>query len=310
MINYITILILSVVICIAFYMLLIFIFQKASIRRRLYKKYIPNELEKSEEAKSILKYTAIKRKSFINKLEDSLDKASIDMEVTKFLMIYTLVWLIIPLTIFIITGSIILYLILLAIIPLSIHFVIQYLKKKRTKLFSFQLVNIVEFMTSSLKSGYSLPQSLNMIVTEGSPPASLEFERVIQDINLGKSYEEAFDNMIERNNIEYLEILATAINISRESGGNLSHILEVVSNTMHEKERLKKQIKSLTAPGRLSGMILVLLPIGIFIMISVMNMEFIMPLFTTTIGRVMIGFGIISQIIGSLFIRKITNLDG
>ncbi|WP_429163626.1 type II secretion system F family protein [Desulfitispora alkaliphila] len=148
-----------------------------------------------------------------------------------------------------------------------------------------------------------------MIAKNSSPPVSQEFQRVIDEVNMGKSYEEAFAKMIERCPLEDLEVLINAILLSKESGGNLSHVLDTVSETIRDRERLSREVKSLTSQGRLSGYILALLPIGLFLLIFIISPDYVTPFLENPMGKILL-FGVLcSQIIGFYFIKKIVQVE-
>ena len=150
----------------------------------------------------------------------------------------------------------------------------------RIKAFNNQLGDTITLMSNSLRSGYSFLQTLDMVSREAPPPVSTEFSRVVQEVGLGRSTEEALDNLLRRIPSEDLELLITAVNIQHEVGGNLAQILDTIGHTIRERVRIKGEIKTLTAQGRISAYVITGLPIALAIFITVINPEYMSPLFT------------------------------
>lgn len=301
---------LALLFAITFYKFITTLGNKNQIIKRLLGGKRNIQVDKSLEAKLLLKKRPNKNKSIITKLEQRLQEAALNMEIHKFFEMCGFFTLIVLAITYLLFKSYIFSLISLLLVPLIINFMLNHLKRKRLHHFTNQLPDIVDFLSSSIKSGYSLIQAINTLAKESSPPASLEFKRVVRDINLGKTYEETFDQLVERNQIEELEIVCTAILLSKETGGNLSHILNTVANTLRDRKKIMGEIKSLTAQGRLSGLILIFLPVVVFIFLWFTNPSYMDPLFTTTMGRMLLGGGIFNEIIGAVLINKIVKIDG
>ncbi len=150
----------------------------------------------------------------------------------------------------------------------------------RIKAFNNQLGDTITLMSNALRSGYSFLQTLDMVSREAPQPVSTEFSRVVQEVGLGRSTEEALDNLLRRIPSEDLELLITAVNIQHEVGGNLAQILDTIGHTIRERVRIKGEIKTLTAQGRISAYVITGLPIALAIFITVINPEYMSPIFT------------------------------
>ncbi len=151
---------------------------------------------------------------------------------------------------------------------------------RRVKAFNNQLGDTIILMANSLRSGYSFLQTLDMVSKESPPPVSVEFNRVVQEVGLGRTTEEALDNLLRRVPSDDLELLITAVNIQHEVGGNLAQILDTIGHTIRERVRIKGEIKTLTAQGRISAYVITALPIGLAIFITIINPDYMAPLFT------------------------------
>ncbi|WP_067728944.1 type II secretion system F family protein [Oceanobacillus damuensis] len=180
---------------------------------------------------------------------------------------------------------------------------------KRIKKFNMGLPGMVTSMIGSLRAGFSLPQSLTMVAEESYSPIKEEVELVLKKMRYGTSLEDALVEWKERIPSEDLELMVEAIIIQRQVGGNLAFLLNKIVDTIRERTKIQNQIKTLTAQGRLSGVIISLLPVGLGFIIYLMNPGYIGTLFTDPIGIGMLIAGVIGGIIGFVMIRKITTIE-
>src|SRR5690606_19439772 len=196
---------------------------------------------------------------------------------------------------------------------------IGYAANKRLRTFEGQLSDTLNLWVNALRSGYSVLQGMEAIATELPPPISREFERVVQEVRLGLSLEQALANMLRRVPSEDLDLIITAVSIQREVGGNLAEILDVISHTIRERVRIKGEIQTLTAQGRLTGWIISGLPVGLaFILYSinpdyggqmiVREAPFIIPE-TLPCGWLVLAIGAFMIFLGAMAIRKIVDIE-
>ncbi len=158
------------------------------------------------------------------------------------------------------------------------RFYVRTMAKKRMQAFDGQLSDTLNLWVNALRSGYSVLQSMEAIATELPAPVSVEFERVVQEVRLGLSVEQALGNMYRRVPSEDLDLVITAVNIQREVGGNLAEVLDTISYTIRERVRIKGEIRTLTAQGRVSGWIISLLPIALGFFLFLINPEYVSQL--------------------------------
>ncbi|MCB9423040.1 MAG: type II secretion system F family protein [Ardenticatenaceae bacterium] len=199
------------------------------------------------------------------------------------------------------------------------RFYINYAANRRMNTFNGQLGDTLNLWVNALRSGYSVLQAMESIATELPPPVSKEFERVVQEVRLGLGLEQALANMYRRVPSDDLDLVITAVNIQREVGGNLAEVLDTISFTIRERVRIKGEIKTLTAQGRISGWIISLLPVGLGMVLYMMNKEYVSQLWIKEkpwiiepifpCGWVVIGVGAILIGIGALAIRKIVDIE-
>jgi tight adherence protein B len=181
--------------------------------------------------------------------------------------------------------------------------------KRRAEKLREQLPDVLTIMASSLRAGHSFLQALDTVAREIAQPAATEFQRVVAEIRLGRSAEDALQALAERVGSADFKWAVLAVNIQREVGGNLAEILDNVSDTLRERAMMRRQVRVLTSEGRLSAWVLTLLPIGIALYLFAMSPEYIGLLFSTTIGYVMLGGAVILLVAGVLWMRKIVNID-
>jgi len=181
--------------------------------------------------------------------------------------------------------------------------------EKRRKAFNDQLGDTITLIANALRTGYSFMQSIEMVSREMPKPIGEEFARVLKEMNLGVVTEEALNNMTNRVKSEDLDLAITAVLIQRQVGGNLAVVLDSIANTIRERIKIKGQIKTLTAQGRISGIIIGMLPIVMGGAIYLLNPEYMRILFVDPLGKAMLIAGLVSQCIGMLVIRKIINID-
>ena len=181
-------------------------------------------------------------------------------------------------------------------------------RKKRMKAFACQLPDALDMLSRALRAGQSLPAGFSMVAGEMSPPVGVEFGRVFEEQNLGISMEESLEGMTERIPNLDLKFFATAVVLQRQTGGDLAEILDKIGHLIRERFQIWGQIQALTGEGRLSGAVLLGLPIVLFFVVYYLNTEYVMLLFTDPLGRKMLTGAVVMQVLGALVIRKIINI--
>lgn len=199
------------------------------------------------------------------------------------------------------------------------RFYLNIVANRRMRAFNNQLSDTINLWVNALRSGYSVLQSMETIAAEMPPPVSQEFGRVVQEVRLGLSLQEALDNMVRRMPSEDLDLVVTAVNIQREVGGSLADVLDNISFTIRERVRIKGEIRTLTAQGRLSGWIIGSLPLVLTLIIYAINPGYISRLWANEapfvpgtqipVGWIAIGISAIMVLIGVWFIRRIVDIE-
>ncbi len=189
-------------------------------------------------------------------------------------------------------------------------------KGGRLNAFNKQLPDTITLLANALRAGSSFLQAIELVVRESRPPISTEFARVIREVNLGLPFEQAMENMVRRVKSEDLELMATAITIQHQVGGNLAEILDSIAFTIRERVRIKGEINTLTAQQRMSGYVVGFLPIGLAGFLFIAAPGFTQPMFDPRAaiiglpaGVILLAIGGFMMFIGFMLIRKIVDIE-
>jgi tight adherence protein B len=182
-------------------------------------------------------------------------------------------------------------------------------KGRRLNQFNDQLGDTITLLANSLRSGFSIVQSMETVAQQLPDPIAGEFHRVTQEIGLGLHYEEALNNMLRRVPSDDLDLMITAINIQGKVGGNLAEILDTIGHTIRERIRIKGEIRVLTAQQMISGYILTGLPVVLGLVLYLINKTYIGRMFEDPCGWIMLGVAVLMLFMGFMIIRKIVDIE-
>lgn len=267
---------------------------KLAVEFRLTKNKIRKSLQKQDKAQ---------------KIELELQQAGIPIKPEEFVMFR---WISIAFFagLFKLIFGHVLFILVGAIFGLMVpKFVINYKKRQRINQFNDHLAEMISSIVSALRAGFSFPQAIQNVRNESPSPVKEELEQLIKEMQYGSSVEEALNRMKERVPSDDLDLMIQAIVIQRQVGGNLAVVLEKIVHTIRERIKIQGQIKTLTAQGKMSGLVVGLLPIGLAGMLFLINPEYISVLFTHPVGiglMIVAGF---SMILGFVFIQKVTSIE-
>lgn len=180
--------------------------------------------------------------------------------------------------------------------------------RKRLQKFEQQLPEALDLLARGLKAGHAFPSGLQQVAKEMPDPLGTEFSIVYSEFSHGRDMSSALLGLSKRINMRDLNFFTTAVLIQRETGGNLTDILEKISVLIRDRFQLRNQVKALTAEGRLSGLILILLPPVLVVLLMFVNPGYETVLFKHPVGQYMTGAAVALQILGMLLIRKIVNI--
>jgi len=181
--------------------------------------------------------------------------------------------------------------------------------RARERAFEQQLPDVLNLIAGALRAGWGLQQSIDLVVEQMAPPVSTEFARAQTEVRLGRPVEEALETVARRTRSEDFSWAVTAIGIQRDVGGNLAEVLDLVAATIRDRGALKRQIAGLTAEGRLSAWILLLLPFVLIGLLIVVNPAYIAALFATSAGIIMLVIGGVLLLTGALWLRSIVTIE-
>ena len=181
-------------------------------------------------------------------------------------------------------------------------------RRRRLKQFAVQLPDALEMLARALRAGQSLGAGFNMVSTEVPAPLGKEFGRVFEEQNLGIPLEESLLTLAERIPNLDLKFFSTAVILQRQTGGDLAEILDKIGTLVRERFKIWGQVQALTGEGRLSGVVLLALPVLLFVVVYKLNPGYVQVLFTDPMGKNMLIGALVLQIVGALVIRKIVNI--
>ena len=181
-------------------------------------------------------------------------------------------------------------------------------RRQRVKKFAAQLPDALELVARALRAGHPLNVGMGVVAAEMPAPIANEFGRVVEEQGLGVSADESLRGMGERAPNLDLKFFVTAVLIQRQTGGDLAEILDKISYVVRERFKIYGQVQALTAEGRLSGVVLMALPLIIFGVVYYINPKYVEMLFVEPVGRMMLAGALALQVLGAVVIRKIVNI--
>ena len=248
-------------------------------------------------------------RGFSDRLDMELEAAGVAVRSGEFVVVSAIAGIVVGVLGAALLSNLILALVLGAVGLFIPTLLLRAALSKRADRLREQLPDVLTIMAASLRAGHSFLQSLDTVAKEIAQPAAAEFQRVVAEIRLGRPAEDALESLAVRVGSEDFKWAVLAVNIQREVGGNLAEILDNVADTLRERATMRRQIRVLTAEGRLSAWVLALLPVAIGLYMAAVNPSYIGLLVTTTIGLVMLGTALALLVLGIFWMRKIVDID-
>ena len=265
-------------------------------------KIIESVVEKAEEA--------AEARGSLGSTTSLLEKAEIPLRVGEAFAIQVGLVIVALLLGFLLSGGNIFGGLVLAILAAIIPTLyIKFKVGRRAKALESQLPDTLNLLASTLKAGYSFIQGMDAVGNEGDEPLAGEFRRTVNEARLGKDLDVALDDLSERVGSVDLLWSIVAIKIQREVGGNLAELLTTVADTMTARTRLRGEVAALTAEGRVSAMVLMMLPFGVGIAMYFLNPDYISVLWSGTLGYAAMGAALIAMAAGGLWMRKLIDIE-
>ncbi|MEW6572530.1 MAG: type II secretion system F family protein [Bacillota bacterium] len=244
----------------------------------------------------------------MKRLDENLSRADILLKAEEFLLLIV--------TVMLLTGSLgymatnrTSVAIIGALVGLALpNIYLRRAQGRRLHAFNTQIADALIVMANTLRAGFGFLQAMEVVRREMPPPISKEFGQALAEMNLGIATEEALWNLARRIKSDDLDLVVTAVIIQRTVGGNLATILDTIAETIRERVRIKGEIKSLTAQGRISGMIVGFLPVGLALFLFLISPKYMSTLINTSMGITLIIVAGVAEAIGALAIKKIISI--
>ncbi len=250
----------------------------------------------------------IARYPFIERLRIQMEVADLKFGPEQLLFLTLLItalvgWLMITSTHSPVAGLLALF------VPFLAQFAIRMMADRQRRQFAEQLPDNLRVVASAMRSGQTFVGALRAVLEDAPEPSRRELRRAVMDEQLGIPLAEALSQVTERMQSEDFQHVAIVASLQRETGGNTAEVIDLVAETVQERIEIRRMVRGLTAQGRLSGGVLSFLPVGLLILISLINPTYMHPLFHTTPGIIGLGIGIGLVIAGGLVIRKIVAIE-
>jgi tight adherence protein B len=252
--------------------------------------------------------TLVRRGNLEEAFLDRLEAAGLNMRVAEFVLISLGSAFIPPLLVLILTQNLLLAVLVVLLGTVGPFLYLAVMASRRQAKFDEQLPSTLQLVAGALQAGHSLQQAVDTVVHEAADPIAAEFQRVLTEARLGRPLEEAFEAMARRTKSLDFEWTVMAIRLQRQVGGNLAEVLSTVSQTIRDRYTLKRQIRALSAEGRLSSVILSVLPVLLFAGLLLLNPVFLRPLYTTPAGLMLMAGAAVLMILGVFWLKKITEI--
>jgi tight adherence protein B len=249
-------------------------------------------------------------KSFYPAVDTKLDNAGVRISVATWIAIRIMATVVLVLLLSLIIGNVLIGLLIGAAIGWLVSGAwLNSREAARRKSFNDELPDFLLLMASSLRSGLSFQQALDSAAAEGVGEVSRQMRRALREVQMGSTIEAALLRVSDRMDSEDLKWTVTALAIQREVGGNLSNILETAANTVKGRAELRREVRTLSAEGRLSGWVLAALPVGLFFYMVFANRDYVSFFWSTTMGYILLAGILVLFIGGFIWMRRLVRIE-
>lgn len=188
-------------------------------------------------------------------------------------------------------------------------FWLRFRRRRRINHFNDQLADVLLLLRNSVRAGQSFPQAISNVAERAKEPTSVEFSRVAREVQLGGSVDDSLGHMVKRVGSEDLELVLTAVSINRQAGGDLAWMLGIISDTIRERVQTTREIRSLTAQGRMSGWFITLIPMIVALVLYFISPTYFRPMTESLIGWLMLAVSAVLLVVGNFFIRRAVRIE-
>ncbi len=250
---------------------------------------------------------SLSRRDRGTRLNDALERAGIAMHPSEFVVIATTATFAV-FAVGLVLTNLVAAVVAAVLVPLACRIGVTGLAERRSEKFADQLEQTLPLFSGSLRAGFGIMQAFDAVARESASPTSEEFHRLVVETRLGRDLNDALTSMADRVRSEDFDWIVQAIEIHRQVGGDLAEVLDNAFGTIRDRNRIRRQIKALSAEGRLSAVILFVLPLGMFGVISILNPNYIAELTGDALGitLLLVAGGLL--IVGGLWLRRIVRL--
>jgi tight adherence protein B len=243
------------------------------------------------------------KRNLLARGEAALERAGMTTPLPKFVLTVGL-WTVVGAVAATLVVDTWLGLLMLVLVPVGARQLVKFKVGRRQAAFADQLDDSLQLMASSLRAGHSLLRALDSVSHEAASPTAEEFARIVNETRVGRDLNDALDEVAERMGSDDFTWAAQAIAIHREVGGNLAEVLDAVGHTIRERGAIRRQVKALSAEGKLSAIVLMALPFGIIGFISMTNPGYLATFTQSLIGYVMLAVAAVMMLVGGLWLKK------
>ena len=251
---------------------------------------------------------AASRRGVLQILKELLDQADLAIRPAEALFVYV-VAVLVGGAIGLVVGNAVWALVALGVVGAVPWMVLRAVARHRTQTFTGQLPDMLQLLSTTLRSGFSILQGLDAVSRQLPDPIGKEMRHVVVEARLGRPLGDALNDVVERVKSPDFEWVVTAIGIQREVGGNLAELLDIVAETMNARARLRREARTLTAEGRIGAIVLSILPAAIGVFVYAVNPSYISPLFHSTTGEILFYGSIGLAVAGIAWLRKIVDIE-
>ena len=249
------------------------------------------------------------RENFLDQARLNLADMFMFMDPTQLFLFNGLLLVVIPVLVWLLTGSLFIAIVaalLIAFLPRKVY---AWMRQRRIDKIQEQLPDAMQMLSSSLRAGVGFGPAMEVLVHDGQPPLSQELALVLREQHLGIRTEEALEHFSDRVPIVDAKLFVSAVNISREVGGNLAEILATLAVTLRRRLIMENKVKALTSQGRLQGIVMAMLPVFLIGYLTLIYRETMQPMFHTWHGWLVIGICVVMEYLGYRMCRKIMTID-
>jgi tight adherence protein B len=249
------------------------------------------------------------RRGVLGQIETALEQANIAIRPGEAIVTALAIAIFVGLAVLLITGNPITALAFGAIAMAAAAAGVAAVASSQRTRFEDQLPDTLNMLATSLRAGYSMQQALEAISQEAPQPTNREFQRVLTEIRLGRTVRDALQDSARRMESVDFDWVVLAFTIQREVGGNLAEVLQTTSETILQRGRLRREMRALTAEGRISAIVLGVLPFGLFLLLFASNRDYLDPMLNSRTGVIAIGIALALLVAGIVWLSRIIKID-